>query len=92
MSGGRFAPPLLLLLLISPAAGAQTASLVLDIDTTSEVVNAALPQSFVALGGRVVFTAGDPSANLEPWVTDGRPQGTFFLREDSLRSRDGSVQ
>jgi ELWxxDGT repeat protein len=32
-------------------------------------------------GDRLIFTAGDSSTGMEPWVTDGSPDGTFMLQD-----------
>src|SRR5262245_53114207 len=35
----------------------------------------------VAVGGRAIFLHHDPKHGIEPWATDGTPEGTVFLAD-----------
>lgn len=57
------------------------------------LTTAALPESdvpFVVLGERVFFAADDGEHGLEPWVSDGTPEGTRMLA-DLRPGKDGSA-
>ncbi len=62
---------------------AQAASLVRDIETTEAAVRLlpARPQSLLAAGGKVFFSASQASTGRELWVTDGTPLGTELLAD-----------
>jgi ELWxxDGT repeat protein len=39
------------------------------------------PESIVALGNQVVFSASDTNDNTEPWVSDGTAEGTYQIKD-----------
>src|SRR3954447_13724071 len=79
------------LALLSPAAEAQTASLVADINPSLESGNASSnPRQLTAWGGKVLFSAGTRNAGTEVWVTDGTATGTQRLT-DACPGRCGSA-
>jgi len=73
---------LLLALLLSAAAplGAQLASLVKDIDPRQGFGDSN-PGWTHAMGGKVFFSASEPSSGTEVWVTDGTALGTELLAD-----------
>src|SRR4051812_11643906 len=42
-----------------------------------------------AVGGRIFFVASDGGQNYELWITDGRPEGTFMLKD--LNGNDSAL-
>lgn len=73
---------LLLLILVSFPAVAQTPYLVKDINTTySNSTASSLPSDFAALGGRVFFSATTAAAGTELWSTDGTSAGTSMVAD-----------
>jgi ELWxxDGT repeat protein len=74
--------PLLLLLclpLVQPA-WSQTASLVVDIGRGNGHESHSFPVPFLALGGKVLFSASEEeSSGREMWVSDGTAAGTELL-------------
>jgi ELWxxDGT repeat protein len=77
---------LLFLLLLPLAAGAQTATLVRDINQGDQNGTELIGfQDVTAVPGRVFFSATSPSAgaseNREMWATDGTAEGTVLLKD-----------
>ncbi len=74
--------PLVLLLSVPFAIRAQTAGAVLDIDPGVPGLGAsASPRSLTVAGGKLFFTADEPSSGRELWVTDGTAAGTEMLAD-----------
>ena len=73
---------LLLLILVSFPAAAQTPYLVKDINTTySNGTVSTLPSDFAAFGGRTFFSATTAEAGTELWSTDGTSAGTSMVAD-----------
>jgi len=68
------------LLGIANPAGAQTASLVRDINLGTDSSSSGFPQHLLTAGGKVFFDTGGGV-----WVSDGTPAGTVLLREQNAR-------
>jgi len=75
-------PIALLVLSISHAAGAQTASPVADLATGTSLVESSSPEQYTAVrGGRVVFAATVPESGTEVWTSDVTDVGTRMLAD-----------
>jgi ELWxxDGT repeat protein len=74
---------LLLVAALCPApAGAETPFLVKDLSSVAGTRDASSnPAGLTVVGDRLFFTAEEPSAGREPWVTDGTPNGTEMLAD-----------
>jgi len=71
-----------LLVSVPFAVRAQTAGPVLDIDPGVPGLGAsASPRSLTVVGGKLFFTADEPSSGRELWVTDGTAAGTEMLAD-----------
>ncbi len=68
-------------------AGAQTASLVRDINVGTDPSSGGFPQHLLTAGGKVFFDTGGGSTG-GVWVSDGTPAGSLLLREQNARLLD----
>jgi hypothetical protein len=71
---------LVLCALAASSAGAQTMSLVRDLNTGINLFGNSYPEQLLAAGGKVFFVA-DWNGAAGVWVSDGTPAGTVLLRE-----------
>lgn len=75
---GRFAgPPLLMRTDGTPAGTVQIQTL----SSSFSLPKWSAPRGFASLGDSVVFADGGIAGGLEPWVTDGTPEGTKVLSD-----------
>ena len=77
------------LALLPPAAEAQTASLVADINPSTDFQRDSNPTQLMAWGGKVFFSAGTRNSGGELWVTDGTGARTQMVL-DACPGRCGS--
>jgi|GEM_PF-315733 len=72
----------LLFIASAHAAGAQTASPVIDLASGASLVQGSNPEQYTAVrGGRVVFAATVPESGMEVWTSDGTDIGTRMLAD-----------
>ncbi|MEM9525463.1 MAG: ELWxxDGT repeat protein, partial [Bacteroidota bacterium] len=61
-----------------PTLNAQTPALIEDIFPGNEDSS---PTRFNRLGDKLIFRAETPDEGVEPWISDGTPEGTFLLKD-----------